>query len=75
MKNTGLKEYKDFREGQVLTERIGSTSKTRLVLCKGIYIDDKGKYHAGFAYIDRKATRENKRTTVSSKSPMWFEGI
>jgi len=75
MKNTGLKEYNGFREGQQLTERIGQTNRYRQVLCKGIFEDETGKMFAAFQYIDKKATRQNKRVTVSGKSPLWFEGI
>jgi len=75
MKNSGLKEYNGFREGQILSERIGNTNRRRQVLCKGIYQDENGKMFAGFQYIDPKATRQNKKVTVSGKSPFWFEGI
>lgn len=74
MTNTNLTTYKDFRVGQILTEQI-KPNRTKLILVKGIYTDDKGIYHLGMQYIDRKASRQNKRTTVSSKSPFWFEKI
>jgi hypothetical protein len=74
MTNTNLSNYKDFRVGQVLTETL-KNNRTKLILIKGIYTDDKGVYHLGMQYIDRKASRQNKRTTVSGKSPFWFEPI
>ena len=70
-----VKEYNGFREGQQLRERIGQTNRYRQILCKGIFQDDSGKMFAGFQYIDPKATRQNKRVTVSGKSPFWFEAI
>jgi len=75
MTKVNLSEYKDFKEGQILYERIGKTSRYKTVLCKGIYVDEKGSFHAGFQYVDRKMTRQNKRVTVSGKSPLWFEKI
>ena len=74
MENTNLTTYKDFRVGQVLTEHL-KNNRTKLILVKGIFTDDKGVYYIGMQYIDRKASRQNKRTTVSGKSPFWFEKI
>ena len=74
MQNTNLPNYNDFRVGQILTEQL-KNNRTKLILIKGIYTDNEGIYYLGMQYIDRKASRQNKRTTVSSKSPFWFEKI
>ena len=47
----------------------------RLKLCKAIFIDETNQYFAGFQYVHKGLTRQNGRTTVSGKSPFWFENI
>lgn len=75
MKKSNVKEYNGFKEGKILSERIGNTNRYKSKLCKGIYIDENYIYHAAFQYIDKKATRQNKKVTVLGKSPFWFEKI
>jgi hypothetical protein len=74
MNNTNLTEYRGFKVGQILTQKTGA-NRTKLILVKGIYTDKNNVYFLGMQYIDRKATKQNKRVTVSGKSPFWFEAI
>ena len=71
---TTLTEYNGIAVGQITIEYMKRGTKQKL--CRGIYFDDEAnQYLAGYQYIDRKATRQNKKVTVSGKSPFWFEKI
>lgn len=72
---TELTQYNGVTVGQISIE-VMKGGKTRQKLCKGIYFDDEAKqYLAGYQYVDRKATRRNKKVTVSSHSSFWFEKL
>lgn len=79
-KNDGMKKvlnvsaHNGIEVGQLIPKQM-SGRKCRIMLCKGIYTDEFGTYYAGLQYIDKKATKQNKNITVSSKSAFWFEKI
>jgi hypothetical protein len=74
MNNTDLNEYKGFKVGQLLVEQLPN-NRTKLVLVKGIYTDDSNDYFLGLQYVCKKSTKQNKKVTVSGKSPFWFDKI
>jgi len=72
MKKANIQEHGKYQERGIYYVENKKGNRTRHVLCKGIYTDTAGEYFAAFQYVDKKATRQNKRVTVSGKSPFWF---